>query len=253
MFGRKDGEGKPELRSFPPVGKRNTDVKYPYASRTESVSSEVKTPTGFSLLDEEVQQKPVQGAPRISADSLNAIPAEEEEEITLLDTLAEVEEEVQEEQRVEAFTAPEPPVQLQQKSQEPQRKEEKMERLLTVGFETSLNGEISGCDRLVIEGTAKVTVSSVDVMEIDSTGSFNGTADVKEAHIKGKFDGDLIVSERLVIYETGKVCGNISYDSLEIKHGGELSGQINTLATASGSAHQQKHEEKKKSKSESEV
>lgn len=105
-------------------------------------------------------------------------------------------------------------------------------RLLTVGPEIQLKGEISDCDRLLIEGRVDATVNNVHTLEIAEVGSFKGSADVEEAEISGLFEGNLNVRGRLVIYSSGKVRGKITYGEIEIERGGEVSGEIKTFASA---------------------
>ena len=109
-------------------------------------------------------------------------------------------------------------------------------RILTVGNDILLKGEITTCDRLVIEGKVEATVSDVNTMELAECGSFKGSANVVDAQISGQFDGDLVVTGRLVIYASGKVRGNITYGEIEIERGGELSGQIKSAGTASSAS-----------------
>lgn len=99
-------------------------------------------------------------------------------------------------------------------------------RVLTVGSDILLKGEIATCDRLVIEGKVDATLNDVHTVEITETGSFKGSAHIEDAEISGLFEGDLVVRNRLVIYSTGKVRGKISYGEIEIERGGELTGEI---------------------------
>lgn len=107
-------------------------------------------------------------------------------------------------------------------------------RVLTVGNDILLKGEIATCDRLVIEGRVEAKLSEVHTVEIAEAGSFKGTAEVEDAEISGVFEGDLIVRNRLVIYSSGEVRGNISYGEIEIERGGKLTGQIKTVAPGQG-------------------
>ncbi len=108
------------------------------------------------------------------------------------------------------------------------------QRVLTVGNDILLKGEIATCDRLVIEGKVDATLNDVHTVEIAECGSFKGAAQIEDAEISGLFEGELIVRGRLVIYATGKVRGKISYGEIEIERGGELTGEIKmTGATAS--------------------
>jgi len=105
-------------------------------------------------------------------------------------------------------------------------------RVLTVGNDILLKGEIATCDRLVIEGAVDATLNEVHTVEIAEGGSFKGSAEIEDAEISGLFEGDLIVRNRLVIYATGKVRGKITYGEIEIERGGEMTGEIKTMEQA---------------------
>lgn len=107
---------------------------------------------------------------------------------------------------------------------------------LIVGPNIKLKGvEITDCDTLVVEGRVEATMDS-RVIQIAEIGAFKGSAEIDVAEIRGEFDGDLTVREKLVIYATGKVSGKIRYGKLVIEEGGQIAGdvQVNS-ATASGS------------------
>lgn len=109
-------------------------------------------------------------------------------------------------------------------------------RVLTVGNDILLKGEIATCDRLVIEGKVDATLNEVHTVEIAENGSFKGAAHIEDAEISGLFEGELVVRCRLVIYATGKVRGKISYGEIEIERGGELTGEIKTTSSQAGTA-----------------
>jgi cytoskeletal protein CcmA (bactofilin family) len=64
------------------------------------------------------------------------------------------------------------------------------------------------------------------VIQISENGAFKGTAEVDLAEIRGQFDGNLVVRQKLVIYATGKVSGTIRYGKLVVEEDGQLSGDI---------------------------
>jgi len=99
-------------------------------------------------------------------------------------------------------------------------------RVLTVGHDILLKGEIATCDRLVIEGKVDATLNDVHTVEIAESGSFKGSAHIEDAEISGLFEGDLTVRGCLIIRSTGKVRGKISFGEIEIERGGELAGEI---------------------------
>ena len=97
---------------------------------------------------------------------------------------------------------------------------------LTVGPNIKLKGvEITDCDTLVVEGMVEATMDS-RVIQISEQGEFKGSAEIDIAEIRGVFDGNLTVREKLVIHSTGKVTGKIRYGKIVIEEGGQLSGEI---------------------------
>ncbi len=104
---------------------------------------------------------------------------------------------------------------------------------LIVGPNIKLKGvEITDCDTLVVEGRVEATMDS-RVIQIAETGAFKGSAEIDIAEIRGEFDGDLTVREKLVIYSTGKVSGKIRYGRVVIEEGGQLTGEIQVGAASS--------------------
>jgi cytoskeletal protein CcmA (bactofilin family) len=100
------------------------------------------------------------------------------------------------------------------------------ESKLTVGPNIKLKGvEITDCDTLVVEGSVEATMDS-RVIQISERGAFKGSAEIDVAEIRGLFDGNLTVRQKLVIYSTGKVTGKVRYGKVVIEEGGQLSGEI---------------------------
>ena len=105
---------------------------------------------------------------------------------------------------------------------------------LIVGPNIKLKGvEITDCDTLVVEGLVEATMDS-RVIQIAEQGAFRGSAEIDVAEIRGEFNGNLTVRQKLVIYSTGKVTGTIRYGKLVIEEGGQLAGEI--LFGASGTS-----------------
>lgn len=105
-------------------------------------------------------------------------------------------------------------------------------RVLTVGPDIQMKGEITTCDRVVIEGMVDATMRDVHTVELAETGALKGTAEVEDAEISGSFEGDLVVRGKLTVYTTGRVRGNITYGEIEIQRGGQISGNIRNVAEA---------------------
>jgi cytoskeletal protein CcmA (bactofilin family) len=105
---------------------------------------------------------------------------------------------------------------------------------LIVGHGISLSGEITACDRLVVDGSVQVTLNQTRAIEITESGRFtNGKAEVEEAEISGVYEGDLTVRNRLLIRSTGQVKGTVRYGEIEVERGGRISGSISMLEPGS--------------------
>lgn len=114
------------------------------------------------------------------------------------------------------------------------RSGEAEQKKLIVGRDIFLNGEIRTCDSLVVEGKVEAVLSDCRAMEIAGSGEFRGSAEIESADISGRFDGDLVVRQRLTIRASGKVMGKIRYGQLEVERGGIISGTIEGLAESQG-------------------
>jgi cytoskeletal protein CcmA (bactofilin family) len=106
------------------------------------------------------------------------------------------------------------------------RREASEHRKLIVGREIALSGEISSCDRLVVEGSVQANLANCHDIDIAETGLFKGSASIDEAEIRGKFEGALTVRNRLLIRATGQVVGTVRYGQLEVECGGRISGDV---------------------------
>jgi len=103
---------------------------------------------------------------------------------------------------------------------------------LTVGRNICLNGEITACEKLVVEGRVEASLTDAHVIEVAPTGYFKGNADVEEADISGVFEGTLLAKDKLNIRKDGKVIGSVRYGKIVIEAGGEISGDMASLAQA---------------------
>jgi cytoskeletal protein CcmA (bactofilin family) len=99
-------------------------------------------------------------------------------------------------------------------------------RVLIVGGGMRLKGEITACDRLVVEGHVEASLNEAHAVVIRSNGRFVGSCEVEEAEIGGVYEGNLTVSRRLTIRASGQVEGEICYGEIELERGGRISGNL---------------------------
>lgn len=103
------------------------------------------------------------------------------------------------------------------------------EKTLLVGQDVEFSGEIKSCHKLIVEGIVQVSQANCRQLQVSATGVFHGKIEVSEAEILGRFDGELIARERLIIRASGRVSGKIRYGSIIVDSGGHISGDIGTL------------------------
>jgi cytoskeletal protein CcmA (bactofilin family) len=104
-------------------------------------------------------------------------------------------------------------------------------RKLIVGREIVLSGQITSCERLVVEGRVEASLSDSKVIEIAESGVFKGMAEIEHAEIAGTFEGTLTVRQKLWIRSTGKVTGTVRYGKIEIEEGGQIAGDVQVDAS----------------------
>jgi len=118
-----------------------------------------------------------------------------------------------------------PPPQTAEPQSEPSSKQVDI-RTMVVGAGTSFSGEITSCNRLIVEGTVEAKLDNCKDVLIQEGGLFKGESATEHADIHGAFEGDLVVRKRLLVRSTGQLSGTITYGELEIERGGKISGII---------------------------
>ena len=96
---------------------------------------------------------------------------------------------------------------------------------VVIGNGVSITGEIKKADEVQIDGEADVTMKT-DNLVVGATGMCKGDVETHNADVWGSFDGDIKASGTLTIQEQGNVQGKIEYQNLQIKLGGQISGDI---------------------------
>jgi cytoskeletal protein CcmA (bactofilin family) len=115
------------------------------------------------------------------------------------------------------------------------RQSETEVRKLIVGREITLSGEITSCDKLMVEGSVEANLTNCRDVDIAESGLFKGSASIEEAEIRGRFEGNLVVRKRLLIKASGRVSGTIRYGQIEIECGGQISGDIQAQPSSESS------------------
>jgi cytoskeletal protein CcmA (bactofilin family) len=123
-----------------------------------------------------------------------------------------------------AGVTPASPHQPEPQSQSPRNEVDV--RTMIVGAETAFSGEITSCNRLIVEGTIDAKIDNCQHVLIDESGVFRGESSTDNADVRGSFDGVLVVRKRLLIRATGRVSGTVTYAEIEIEPGGKITGTL---------------------------
>lgn len=102
---------------------------------------------------------------------------------------------------------------------------------LIVGRDIELNGKISSCEKLVVQGKVEANISECREIEIAETGTFIGEAEIEVAEISGAFEGTINARDLLIVRATGHINGTIRFGRLEVERGGQIQGDVQVLKT----------------------
>ena len=108
-----------------------------------------------------------------------------------------------------------------------------------IGEGVTIKGEISDAEEVQIDGIADIILKT-DNITVGAKGDLKGSIEADNADVWGKIDGDLKISNTLTIQELGSVSGKIEYVKLQIKLGGNITGDL----TRNESNHSKKNKNK---------
>ena len=96
---------------------------------------------------------------------------------------------------------------------------------VVIGEGVNIKGEITNAEEVQIDGIADIILKTENI-NVGAKGILNGSIEAKNADIWGKVDGDLKISNTLTVQELGHVTGKIEYSQLQIKLGGNITGEL---------------------------
>jgi cytoskeletal protein CcmA (bactofilin family) len=96
---------------------------------------------------------------------------------------------------------------------------------LLIGEGVNITGNISVQGAIHVYGNLSGEIVAQEIF-IGATGKVNGEIKVSFADVRGEITNSIHVKETLIVRSTGKISGTITYQSLEIEHGGIIDGKI---------------------------
>jgi cytoskeletal protein CcmA (bactofilin family) len=99
-----------------------------------------------------------------------------------------------------------------------------------VSASSMVDGSIETKGNLIVSGSIKgnIRCNSLEIME---EGKVDAIVETQNASVAGNFTGEIRCNGKLIILNTGKMVGKISYGSLSIESGGLLSGTLSRVET----------------------
>ena len=99
-----------------------------------------------------------------------------------------------------------------------------------IAEEVSMKGELSFTSSLRIDGTFEGELISNGTLIVGPTGVVKANISLQEAYISGTIEGDITVTERLVLRGKASVTGNITAPIISVDEGVSIAGQMRIAA-----------------------
>ena len=96
----------------------------------------------------------------------------------------------------------------------------------SVGEQTSFTGSFKGGENLVVRGSVQGDSDVQGVVVVTDTGSWQGHLSAEVVIIAGEFTGNITAREKIEIYSSAKVTGNLTCPSIAIETGAVHQGHI---------------------------
>lgn len=99
-----------------------------------------------------------------------------------------------------------------------------------------IEGEIQGPENLHVEGYIKGSIKLSGDVFVGNTGIVEADVEAKNIVIQGEVTGNVLAHQQLEIHPTGKLIGNCSAASIDIKEGAIFEGRSNMIKSLRSSA-----------------
>lgn len=86
------------------------------------------------------------------------------------------------------------------------------------------DGELSFSEPLLIKGSVKGTISSETDLYINDGAVVDATVQARKVSVKGEVQGDIRALERLELFSTARITGNVQAPDLIVQSGCRLNG-----------------------------
>lgn len=94
-----------------------------------------------------------------------------------------------------------------------------------IGDGVTFKGEVFNAHEVQVDGIADIILKTEN-LTVGSNGNLKGSIETENADIWGKIEGDIKVTNTLTVQELGAASGKIEYAKMQIKLGGDVSGEL---------------------------
>ena len=99
------------------------------------------------------------------------------------------------------------------------------DKSIFIGTGVVFKGSINAPNHAIISGTVEGDLVAKDVL-IGAAGVVTGTTEADFIDVKGELNQSITSKSVLIIRNTGKVTGDVTYGEIEIERGGKIKGSM---------------------------
>ena len=98
-----------------------------------------------------------------------------------------------------------------------------------IGPKTKFKGSVNTDKPIKIQGKFEGTIESSNIVVVEETGYFEGTADCREMDLVGEVNGKVLCSDVLKFADGGKFRGEAIVANIDIHPGADYDGSLKIL------------------------
>jgi cytoskeletal protein CcmA (bactofilin family) len=99
------------------------------------------------------------------------------------------------------------------------------DKSIFIGTGVVFKGSINAPNQAIISGTVEGDLVARDVL-IGASGVVTGTTEADFIDVKGELNESVTSKSVLIVRNTGKVTGDVTYGEIEIERGGKIKGAM---------------------------
>ena len=105
-----------------------------------------------------------------------------------------------------------------------------------VSKEVKIEGEIQGSENLQVEGRFKGTIKLAGDLFVGPTGVVDADIEADNVVVQGQLNGNVLARKQLQIHSSGKLVGDCTAQSIDIKEGALFEGRSKMIRPSASPA-----------------